>query len=87
MGFVMVPYMIGIFVSIYVYMGRAGLYRSGVNRLEFLLPNLGWHLMQVPKGFLWPAVLVTWLAQGCPASRWKAVTEVRGNPARAVVRR
>lgn len=84
-------YLIGLFVSIFVYLGRAGLFRvkeqPGVNRYQFVFTNLGWYLMTLVKAFTWPVVLLTWLAQGLPASRWQAVTDLNGRPARAIIRK
>lgn len=85
MGWIMLAYFIGVFGSVFVYLGRAGLLR--VNRAEFVLSNLGWFLMAVAKSFVWPLVLIVWLAQGLPASRWQAVTELNGGPVRVIIRR
>ncbi len=79
-----------LFVSWFVYYGRAGLAdvksREGVEWREFLRPNLPWFLMMWAKCFVWPVVLIVWLAQDRPASPWRAVTSVDGRPARAIVR-
>lgn len=87
MGFVMVVYLIGLFSSIFVYIARAGLFKVDANRGEFVLSNVGWHLMAVGKAFVWPLVLILWLIQGMPASPWRAVTELNGRPARAIIRK
>jgi hypothetical protein len=85
MGWVMLVYFIGLLASVYVQLGRVGLLK--VERREFVRSNLGWFLMSVGKDFIWPAVLIVWLAQGRPASRWEAVTELDGRDVRAIVRK
>jgi hypothetical protein len=79
----MLVYFIGLFGSIFVHLGRAGLLR--VNRSEFVLANVGWFLMLMAKSFAWPAVLVVWLVRGMPEGRWQAVTEIDGQPVRRIV--
>jgi hypothetical protein len=85
MGWVMLAYFVGVFSSIFVHLGRAGLLR--VNRTEFVLSNLGWYLMTMGKCFVWPFVLIAWLLRGMPHSHWQAVTELNGRRARAIIRR
>ena len=87
MGWVMLVYFIGLFSSIFLHVRRAGLYKVSVSRGEFVLSNVGWHLMLVGKSFVWPLVLIVWLVQGRPASHWQAVTELDGRPARAIIRK
>ena len=87
MGWIMLVYFIGLFSSIFVYIARAGLYKVNANRGEFVLSNAGWHVMIVGKAFAWPLVLILWLIQGMPASRWQAVTELNGQSARAIIRK
>lgn len=87
MGWIMLIYFIGLFGSIFLHIGRAGLYKVEANRGEFVLSNLGWHLVVVGKSFVWPVVLIAWLIQGMPASHWQAVTELNGRPARAIIRK
>jgi hypothetical protein len=87
MGWVMLVYFIGLFSSIFLHVARAGLYKVNASRGEFVLSNVGWHLMLVGKSFAWPVVLIVWLVRGMPASRWQAMTEIDGRPARAIIRK
>lgn len=87
MGWVMLVYFVGLFGSIFLFLGRAGLYKANANRGEFVLSNLGWHLMSLGKSFIWPLVFILWLIQGMPTSHWQAVTELNGQPARAIIRK
>jgi hypothetical protein len=60
--------------------------RHGVDWREFLTQNWWWFLLAAAKTFLWPITLAAWLMSGRSPSRWKAVVELNGRPARAIVR-
>jgi len=57
---------------------RVGLTQSGRLSLATVLTSLPWTLVTLAKIFLWPAVLILWLVQGRPESRWQATTTRNG---------
>jgi|SRR6266487_3795019 len=61
-----------------VFRVRAGISVWGRLNLEFAFNNLPWFLATIAKSFLWPVVLLYWLAQGRPPSPWKVVREKSG---------
>jgi len=82
--------LVGVVSSWFVYYNRAGLAdvkaREGIDWRQFLLPNLPWFVMTRAKCLFWELILVVWLLQGVPPSRWKALTSRDGQPTRAIVR-
>ncbi|MFC5910473.1 hypothetical protein [Streptacidiphilus monticola] len=86
-------YLLGIPTGGYgVFFFRAGLMganplRRGIDWRVFLLPNIPYFALTVAKSFVWPVVLVTWLATGRRPSPWIATTEYEGREVRAVLRR
>jgi hypothetical protein len=79
-------YLAGFVITWVVLYQRAGFPAVPADWREFLIPNLFWFVLFVFKFWFWPATLVVWLIEGRPPSRWRAVTELEGRPARKIVR-
>jgi len=79
-------YFIGFIVAWIVLYQRAGFPDVEPDWREFLIPNIPWFFLMVIKFMYWPITLVVWLLTGMGASRWRAVTELDGRPARKIVR-
>lgn len=79
-------YLAGFVVTWVVLYRRAGFAGIDADWREFLIPNLPWFALFVLKFWFWPATLAAWLVEGRQPSRWRAVTELEGRPARKIVR-
>jgi hypothetical protein len=79
-------YLAGFVVTWVVLYQRAGFPEVDADWREFLIPNLPWFVFFVVKFLFWPATLAAWLVEGRPPSRWRAVTELEGHPARRIIR-
>ncbi len=64
MGWVILAYFVGFIVSIFVFRLRAGIGLTETPGLS--LNTFGWSAKNAMKGFVWPIVLVVWLATGRP---------------------
>ena len=83
---VAIVYLVGFIASWIVLYHRAGFPDVKPDWREFLIPNLPWFALMIAKFWLWPVTLGVWLLTGRGPSRWRAVTELNGRPARAIVR-
>lgn len=79
-------YLGGFIVTWVVLYQRAGFPDVGADWREFLLPNPLWFILMFMKFWFWPLTLVVWLLTGRGPSRWRAVTEINGRPARKILR-
>ncbi len=79
-------YLGGFIVTWIILYHRAGFPNVKPDWREFLLPNIPWFGLMVLKFWFWPLTLVVWLVNGRGPSRWEAVTEIGGRPARRIVR-
>ena len=86
-----IGYWVGLIASMITYYRRSGLAgiksSQGIDWREFLIPNPVFFLLLLVKAVLWPVVLIFWLATGRRNSPWRAVTDMGGRPARAILRR
>lgn len=76
----------GFIVTWVVLYQRAGFPDVDADWREFVFPNPLWFVLMVMKFWLWPLTLVVWLLTGRGPSRWRAVTEIDGRPARRILR-
>lgn len=84
--FIVLTWIVGICVSKWVSMHRAGLgflvmwgIPSGY-RFRYFAMNLQWHTVSYGKALVWPVVLALWLARGRPESPWTVVGNKHGVP-------
>ena len=86
-----IGYWVGLIASMITYYRRSGLggikSSQGIDWREFLIPNPAFFLLLLAKAVLWPVVLIFWVATGRRNSPWRAVTDMGGRPARAILRR
>lgn len=71
-------YVGGMVGSVVVDRYRVGLTQRGRLSLATVLTSLPWALVTLGKIWVWPAVLILWLVQGRPESRWQATTTRNG---------
>lgn len=85
-GVLSLGYLVGFVIAWVILYQRVGFPGVKADWREFLIPNLFWFVLFGLKFMFWPVTLVVWLIDGRQPSRWRAVTELEGRPARKIVR-
>ena len=73
-----IGYLVGVIGTVVVGRARAGLTQRGRLSAATIALSIPWFLTQIATMFVWPVVLVVWLARGRPRSRWASTTGRNG---------
>ena len=84
--FVGLSHVMGVFVSLSVFMRRAGYSPWHGLGARLLLISPEWFLTSMIKAVLWEVTLIVWLATGRPESRWGVPDDSRSGRITRVVR-